>query len=77
MMCKEIAWPKPHGRPANPEMKKFGLWWIEMVQELLHQGKIREHPMVVESGGVGKVLDGMQLIREKKISGKKLVYTMK
>lgn len=76
MLGKDIGWPAPHGRPADPDMKRFGLQWIATVQDLLDQGKIREHPIVVESGGVEQVLKGMERIRANKISGKKLVYTM-
>ena len=76
MLGKDIGWPAPHGRPGCPEMKEFGERWVETVQELLDQGKIREHPIVVHDGGLPQVLEGMKLIREKKISGKKLVYRM-
>lgn len=76
MLGKDISWPAPHGRPADPDIRKFGLQWIATVQKLLDQGKIREHPIVVDEGGLGQVLKGMEAIRAKKISGKKLVYLM-
>lgn len=76
MMGKEIGWPEPHRRSADPEMAKFGAEWVALVQKLLDRGLIRHHPLHVEPGGLTKVLGGLEAIRSKKISGKKLVYTM-
>lgn len=76
MLGGEIGWPAPHGRPADMDMYAFGVKWSKTVQELLHRGLIREHPLLVQSGGLGGVLNGMEAIRAKKISGKKLVYRL-
>ncbi|KZF23889.1 putative zinc-binding dehydrogenase family oxidoreductase [Xylona heveae TC161] len=76
MLGRDIGWPAPHGRPADQDMYAFGVKWRKTVQELLDQGLIREHPLFVQSGGLAGVLQGMEAIRAKKISGKKLVYKM-
>ncbi|KAL1875156.1 putative secondary metabolism biosynthetic enzyme [Diaporthe australafricana] len=76
MLGKDIAWPAPHDRAADPEMFDFGTKWRATLQELLDQGKLREHPLLLQPGGLEGVLDGMEMIKAKKISGKKLVYTM-
>lgn len=76
LIGKEIAWPKPHWRPADPDMAEFGATWTAILGKLLEQGLIRPHPIVVRSGGLPGVLDGIEDVRAKKISGKKLVYTL-
>lgn len=54
----------------------FGTKWRAALQELLEQRKLREHPLLLQPGGLECVFDGMEMITAKKISGKKLVYTM-
>ncbi|KAI0447630.1 putative zinc-binding dehydrogenase family oxidoreductase [Xylaria telfairii] len=75
MLGIEIGWPAPHGRAADLEMFAFGQKWKATVQQLLDKGLIREHPLLVNTGGLAKVIDSMEAIRAKKISGQKLVCT--
>lgn len=42
--------------------------------KLLEQGKIQPHPHRVKEGGLEGILQGLQDLREKKVSGEKLVY---
>ncbi|KAF4454155.1 hypothetical protein F53441_3290 [Fusarium austroafricanum] len=76
MLGKEIRWPEPHWRPANAEMGEFGVYWTAVLRKLLDNNLIRPHPIVVKQGGLEAVLGGIGDIREKKISGKKLVFTI-
>lgn len=76
MLGKDIGWPSPHGRSADPEAYEFAVKWTRTVQDLLQRGLIREHPLLVQSTGLEGVLDGIKAIRAKKISGKKLVYKL-
>ncbi|KAL9571858.1 hypothetical protein ACKAV7_004004 [Fusarium commune] len=76
MLGKEIRWPEPHWRPANAEMGEFGVYWTAVLRKLLDNGLIRPHPIVVKQGGLPEVLGGIEDIREKRISGKKLVFQM-
>ena len=43
-------------------------------ERLLADGVIKAHPARVEEGGLEGILDGMQLLKEHKVSGAKLVY---
>lgn len=76
MMGKEIGWPKPHWRPADAEIGRFGAEWTVTLQKLLDKGLIRPHPILVRQGGLPDVLGGIEDIREKRISGQKLVFTV-
>ncbi|KAK4176928.1 Enoyl reductase LovC [Triangularia setosa] len=76
MLGRDIGWPAPHGRQADPEMSKFGVEWVKTVQSLLDQGKLRTHPTEVHHGGLEGALDGLDRIKKKKVSGVKLVYSI-
>lgn len=76
MLGRDIAWPAPHDRVADAEMFDFGTKWRATLQELLNQGKIREHPLLLQPGGLEGVLDGMEMVKAKRISGKKLIYPL-
>jgi hypothetical protein len=75
-MGEEIGWPAPHRRAPNPFARKFCVMWNKTLQKLLDEGQIRTHPQVVRDAGLEGVLEGLQDIREKKISGQKLTYTL-
>ncbi|UKZ47826.1 hypothetical protein TrVGV298_002058 [Trichoderma virens] len=60
--------------PANPKEYDFAVKFMGLAQELLWQGRIRPHPQSVRTGGWNGVLDGLQEMREGKVSGVKLVY---
>ncbi|TWU75742.1 hypothetical protein ED733_001114 [Metarhizium rileyi] len=74
LLGEEIAWPMPHARPANKAMAKFGVEWMATLQKLLDNGLIRPHPLLTREGNLSHVLNGIEEVRLKKISGKKLVY---
>lgn len=76
VLGKDIGWKAPFGRPGDPEMKAFGVKLFKTAQDLLDQGKIRTHPLQRMPGGLAGVLEGMELLRRKEISGKKLVYRL-
>jgi NADPH:quinone reductase-like Zn-dependent oxidoreductase len=54
---------------------EFARKWIEVVDPLLAEGKIKTHPAKVDHG-LDKVLEGCDLLRHDKVSGQKLVYTV-
>ena len=60
--------------PAKPEDKAFAEKFLPVAERLLAEGKVRPHPQTVGAGGLRGVLDGMQQMREGKVSGEKLVY---
>lgn len=59
---------------ASPKGYDFAVKFMGLAQELLWQGRIKPHPQSVRTGGWNGVLDGLQEMREGKISGEKLVY---
>jgi len=74
LLGDDVAWPEPHYRTADPAIERFGVFWVETLNKLLERGLIRAHPAVVREGGLDKVLQGLEDIRSKTVSGRKLVY---
>lgn len=64
--------------PARKEDLEFARDFWEKSRELLAEGKLKVHQVSVNEGGKGLqgALDGMDLLRKGKVSGKKLVYTL-
>lgn len=72
----DIAWPEPHRRSANEAIATFGATWTIMLNRLLEEKLIKPHPLIVRNGGLYKVLEGVEDIRSKRVSGKKIVYSI-
>ncbi|KAK9234454.1 zinc-binding oxidoreductase protein [Lipomyces kononenkoae] len=62
--------------PAKPEDKFFSENLSLIVEKLLLEGKIKAHPPRVCAGGLKGILEGLQLTKEGKVSGEKLVYNV-
>jgi len=64
--------------PADPASLYFAKMFWELTRQLLEEGKIKVHNFSVNEGGKGLtgVLSGLKLLKERKVSAKKLVYTL-
>jgi hypothetical protein len=62
--------------PAVSEDFAFAVKFMRLVEHLLSQHRIKVHPPSLRSGGLSGVLDGLQEMRDGKVSGVKLVYSM-
>jgi len=60
--------------PAVPEDFEFGRKWFAIVEKLLAEGKIQTHPEKVGEKGLEGALQGMQDMKDEKVSAVKLVY---
>ncbi|PYH93397.1 hypothetical protein BO71DRAFT_450804 [Aspergillus ellipticus CBS 707.79] len=58
----------------DPASLKFGIEWAARVEPLPQDRRIIPHPFQVKPGGLGGVLDGLQLLREGQVRASKLVY---
>ena len=64
----------PRTLPASPEDKAFGLEFYPTLEKWLEEGKIRPNKVTVVPGGWAGVSVGFRRMREKQVSGEKLVY---
>ena len=60
--------------PASPEDFASAKEVFALTEKLLKEGKLKPHPESVGAGGLRGVLQGMQDLKDDKVSGKKLVY---
>ncbi|RAK98121.1 zinc-binding alcohol dehydrogenase family protein [Aspergillus ibericus CBS 121593] len=70
---REVAWPNPYNRVADPNMRETARELYGEAQLLLDQGLLRPHPIEVQEGGFPAILDAIQRVRQKDVSGVKLV----
>lgn len=61
--------------PANQTDYEFGCRFWKVSEELINSGKIKAHPAEVRKGLAG-VPQGLQDLKDNKVSGVKLVYTV-
>jgi hypothetical protein len=68
----------PHEFPAKLEDFEFGKMFWEMSRDLLEKGAIKIHRPAVNKYGSGfeGILKGMDAMRQGKVSGEKLVFTL-
>lgn len=64
----------PMEYPDKPEDRKFGQEFWDMSAKLITSKQISVHPPQVGKDGLKGVFDGLQQLREGKVSGRKLVY---
>lgn len=64
----------PNEFPPNKTDFDFAVKFGVIATDLLEQGKYRVHEPDVREGGLEAIFAGLQEMREKKVSGKKLVY---
>ncbi|KAE8397012.1 hypothetical protein BDV37DRAFT_266874 [Aspergillus pseudonomiae] len=62
--------------PAIPEDREFAEMFWKLSEPLVAQGKIKVHPVKVCADGLSGVLQGLELLKEDKVSGQKLVYNV-
>lgn len=62
--------------PAKPEDKEFAEKFVPIATKLLADGKVKVHKPKVSPGGLKGVLEGLELLKQDKVSGEKLVYNV-
>ena len=62
--------------PAQPQDLEFGKGFWELSRELLADGKVKVHRPDVRQGGLKGVFEGLDEMRQGKVSGVKLVYKL-
>jgi aspyridone synthetase trans-acting enoyl reductase len=71
---KAVDLKGPFGRDAAPEDMDWAKSWYRKAEELVAGGTIRPHPAKEMPGGWPEVLEGIDLLRNGKVRGEKLVY---
>ncbi|RYO85824.1 hypothetical protein DL766_001215 [Monosporascus sp. MC13-8B] len=72
----EVDLPGGYYRAANPELHDWFVLWKERYVALYESGKVKPHPITLRQGGLDKVIDGIETMRRREISGEKIVYPL-
>ncbi|KAJ5826009.1 hypothetical protein N7474_003147 [Penicillium riverlandense] len=62
--------------PAMPAEFNFAVQWAGLAEKLWAEGKLRTIPVQRGQSGLKGILDGLQELKDNKISGRKLVYVI-
>ncbi|CAG8950320.1 hypothetical protein HYFRA_00006813 [Hymenoscyphus fraxineus] len=62
--------------PASKEDFEFAKVWTALSEKLVAEGKVKPHPAQVGKGGLEGVLQGLEDLKNGKVSGNKLVYNI-
>lgn len=63
--------------PAMPDDFEFAKKFSGITEKLLAEGKLKTHPEKVGAKGLEGALQGMQDMKDDKVSGNKLVYRVR
>lgn len=70
------TWPAPWGREASEDLRAFGVEAWDVARTLAHEGRLRHHPLRILDGGLETVKLAMDMVRNKQVSGEKVVVRM-
>ncbi|KDN59980.1 putative conserved hypothetical protein [Colletotrichum sublineola] len=63
-------------RDEDPELRAFGISLYKDLQKLLDRGRLRPHPIRELEGGFEGILKGVDMLKNKEVSGQKLVIAL-
>lgn len=61
---------------ADPEKRAFGVVWYQEIQRLLDDGRLKTHPVRLLEGGYEAILGGLKKLKNREVSGEKLVVKL-
>lgn len=68
--------PGTFGRPRVPEYRTFGENWFLLIEGLLQEGRIKNHPLEVRTGGFEIIPNSLEDFRVGNVRAKKLVVSL-
>jgi hypothetical protein len=75
LLGENVGWKEPFSVKADLELHSFGKSWSSCFQRLLERGSVKPHPVNVHmKTGLQHVLDGTEALKQKTVSGEKLVF---
>ncbi|TGO45660.1 hypothetical protein BCON_0375g00080 [Botryotinia convoluta] len=63
-------------RDAKPEDRKLAERFVKTAEKLIEKGRLKAHPTMLKSGGLGGIAGSIDLLRKGKVSGSKLVFNV-
>ncbi|KAK3369532.1 chaperonin 10-like protein [Lasiosphaeria ovina] len=74
ILGRGVLLPEPYGVPPDPELHEWSKRFFRSLQGLIDENKIKPLPMEkLQPGGFETVITGLEILKSKQVSGKKLV----
>jgi hypothetical protein len=71
-----VELPGTYGRPGTPEHRRFGSGLFLLVEKLLQEGGIRNHPLEVREGGLARIPTYVNDLRVGNVRAKRQVVPL-
>jgi hypothetical protein len=71
-----VVIPGTYGRPSTPEHRAFGVDLFLLADELLKEGKIRNHPLEIREGGLASIPKYVNDLRVGNVRAKRQVVPL-
>ncbi|KAJ5827801.1 Polyketide synthase enoylreductase [Penicillium robsamsonii] len=71
-----LVLPDPYGSPPDPELGAWSLKFYKDLQSLVDEGKLKECPQEILPGKFDAILSGLDRLKNKQVSGKKLIVPL-
>ncbi|TLS21205.1 uncharacterized protein PpBr36_10640 [Pyricularia pennisetigena] len=68
-----VDMPEPYGREPDPKLRQWTMSFYQRLDELVSQGKLQPCPVQMLQGGWEGIIKGLDLLRQRAVSGRKLV----
>ncbi|KAH8596198.1 putative zinc-binding dehydrogenase family oxidoreductase [Bisporella sp. PMI_857] len=72
----KIALDRGYQSDPNPQFRKFGKRWFRTIQGLSDDGKIIPHPIKLVPGKFEGILEGLEILERRGVSGEKMVVSI-
>jgi hypothetical protein len=76
ILGRQVALDHGYGSEADAETRAFGIEWYREMQDLLDAGKLKTHPVKILPGRYDGIMEGLQMLKAKQVSGEKLVVKL-
>ena len=65
-----------YAKDADPELRQWGIEFYQDIQRLIDKKKLRNHPVHLLEGRFEGILQGLNLLKQREVSGQKLVVRL-
>jgi hypothetical protein len=71
-----LVLPEPYGSPPDAELSLWSLKFFKDLQHVIDDGRLKECPVEILPGRFEAILPGLERLKNKQVSGKKLVVLL-
>ncbi len=77
ILGRGVLLPEPYGVQPDPELHEWSKRFYRSLQRLIDEGKLKPLPQqILKQGGLDGVLEGLEILKSKGVSGRKLIVSL-